>query len=181
VDSNFRFCARYASLIWGFPRLSASDCSRSAEEPHLAEARRFETPVLEDNRANSQAPGNGCAPAHRSNGRVQEPEVRIHLPPARSQLRTRFAINPAAGDMPRTQRDWVSSAVACSAHSGWSQCLARRLSAHNHVPRRLRPFAACHSRGTKCSNPAPSCGESPANLTSSIVVGGPRCVHPRLH
>ena len=27
---------------------------------------------------------------------------------------------------------------------GQAQCLARRLSAHDHAPKRLRPFAACH-------------------------------------
>jgi hypothetical protein len=83
TDSNFRFRARYASLTWGFPCLSPSNCSRSVEDAHLAKGGRFETPVLKDNRANSQALGNGRASADRSNGRVQEPEVRIHLPPGK--------------------------------------------------------------------------------------------------
>src|SRR4051794_18075022 len=65
------------------------------------QSREFESPVLEDDRANSQPLGNGCASADRSKGRVAEPEVRIHLPPALSHERTGLAAEP----IPRFRED----------------------------------------------------------------------------
>src|SRR5262249_44817519 len=64
------------------------NCSRSAEEPDLAKARRFETAAL---RTTWRTPERWEMTAPRPIGlrdAFAEPEVRIRLPPAVSQVRT---------------------------------------------------------------------------------------------